>query len=143
MASGSPRRRKVEDGFSDRLQYLIDRGLMASMSGGTFKNFIVSEVQEYSREAALEGEPHSALFFSLCDLMLDGHFAKIPENALKLHVLIAIYKYMPLDESALENMTKMSGLSESDVAQAMEYLEENGWLFSAVRKPSVGSIADR
>jgi hypothetical protein len=38
---------------------------MAGMSGGTFKNFIVSQVQEYSGKIALEGESQSALFLSL------------------------------------------------------------------------------
>ncbi len=138
MASKIPRQNH-QDGFSDHLQYIARHGLMAGMTGGMFKNFMVSQVQEYSRRIALDGEPHSALFMTLCDLMLDGHFAKMPESALKVYLIMNIYRYQPLEKSALEIIRELSGLPAREVGEAIEYLDENNWLFSSDRKRLSGS----
>jgi hypothetical protein len=114
-----------QDLFSDQLIHLIDRGLMSSLSGGAFKDRVISLVQEYSRRMA-EGEPLSALFLGLCDFMLDGHLAKMPESALKIYIALNTHDHLRKDKSAVEIMAKMSGLSMADVKQAIEYLRANG-----------------
>ena len=48
--------------FSDHLRFTIGRDLMANLSGGDFKNYIISLIQEYSRKMALDGEQISLLF---------------------------------------------------------------------------------
>ncbi len=123
-----------EEGFCDQLRHIIERGLMAGLSGGAFKNYMLSVVHEYSKKIGVEGEQTSALFQSLCDLMLDGYFARMPENALKLYVILNIYRYSENEKQELKSLREMSGLSVHDVKQAMEYLRASGRFISAEEK---------
>ncbi len=66
--------------------------------------------------------------------MLDGYFARMPENALKLYVILNIYRYSENEKQELKSLREMSGLSVHDVKQAMEYLRASGRFISAEEK---------
>ncbi len=115
-----------QDEFSDQLRYIIERGLMANLSGGAFKNHIVSLVQEYSRRTALEGGELCPLFLTFCDLMIDGHFARIPESALKMLVLSEVYYNHSEQSPGL--IQRLSGIAAPAIEEAVDYLRENSCL---------------
>jgi len=115
-----------QDDFSDHLRYIIERGLMANLSGGAFKNHIVSLVQEYSRRIAIEGEGLCPLFLTFCDLMIDGRFARIPESALKVLVLSKVYHNHSEQSPGL--IERLSRITAPAIEEAVDYLRENGCL---------------
>jgi hypothetical protein len=115
-----------QDDFSDHLRYIIERGLMANLSGGAFKNHIVSLVQEYSRRIAPEDEGICPLFLTFCDLMIDGHFARIPESALKVLVLSKVYHNHSEQPPGL--IERLSGITAPAIEEAVDYLRENSCL---------------
>jgi predicted HTH transcriptional regulator len=118
---------KSRDDFSEGLQDALERGSMEGISGEMFKSMIISEVQEYSRKIASEQEPLSTFFLNLCDLILEGHVSRMPDSALKVYVILNIYRCMMRDEkSTLEILKQVSGLPVRDIRRALEYLVENG-----------------
>jgi hypothetical protein len=117
-----------QDDFSNQLRYIIERGLMASPSGGAFKYHIVSLVQEYSRKIAFEGKGVSPLFLGFCDLIIEGHFARLPESALKVLVLSKVYHHD--SEQSLGLIEGLSGMTLPAIEEAVNYLRKNGCLDS-------------
>jgi hypothetical protein len=117
-----------QDEFTDHLRYIVETGLMASTSGGAFRNHVISLVQEHSRRIALEGAGASPLFLGFCDLIIDGHFARLPESTLKVLVLLKVYHHD--SEQSLNIIEGLSGMTAFAVKEAVDYLRENGCLDS-------------
>jgi hypothetical protein len=125
---------ECEDDFSDHLRSIIERGLMASPSAGTIKGHIISLVQEYSRRIASEGKTVSPLFLGFCDLIIEGHFARLPESALKVLVLSKVYHHDSEQSTGL--IEGLSGMTPPAIKEAVSYLRENGCLNSEKKAKS-------
>ena len=121
-----------QDEFSDHLRYIIEGGLMAGLPGADFKNHIISLVQEFSRRIAFESKGVSPLFLRFCDLMIDGHFSRIPESAFKVLVLSNVYHNHSEQSSGL--LEGLSGMTVPAIEEAVKYLRKNGCLDSTERK---------
>jgi hypothetical protein len=121
-----------QDEFSDQLRYIIEGGLMASLSGADFRNHIISLVQEYSRRIAFESEGASPLFLRFCDLMIDEHFTRIPASAFKVLVLSKVYHHH--SEQSPGSIEGLSGMTAPAIEEAVNYLRENGCLDATRRK---------
>ncbi len=122
----------LKDEFSDHLRCIIEGGLLASLPGADFRNHIISLVQEYSRRIAYENAGASPLFLRFCDLMIDGHFTRTPESALKVLVLSKVYHLH--SEQPLGLIEGLSGMTAPVIEEAVNYLREIGCLDSTERK---------
>ena len=121
-----------QDEFSDHLRCIIEGGPTPSLPGADFRNHIISLVQEYSRRIAYENAGASPLFLRFCDLMIDGHFTRIPESALKVLVLSKVYHHHSEQSPGL--IEGLSGMTAPAIEEAVNYLRENGCLDSTERK---------
>jgi hypothetical protein len=116
-----------EDKFSSELKHAIEGEIMSKMSAYAFRSLITFKIQEYSQKISMTDETVSPCFLKLCDLMIAGNLSRMPENALKVYVLLQIYKLSEKEQQYIEIIRKSSGMSTGEITDAIQYLDDNGY----------------
>ncbi len=110
------------DPFSERIMEILASS-SAGNSNEKFKEMIVAEVRNYSREVQ-NTEAMPQLFTRLCDLIVDCRSAGIPDDSFRLLVAQLFYETsysMPPVAQELQSLTGMDGPS---IEAAREHLKE-------------------
>ncbi len=110
------------DPFSDKIREILT-GVSAGTDNGKFKEMIVAEVRNYSREVQ-NTEAMPQLFTRLCDLIVDCRSTGIPDDSFKLLVAQLFYETsysVPPVDRELQSLTGMDG---STIEAAREHLKE-------------------
>ncbi len=130
----------VTDSFVAKVLNLIESGCMARMSGDAFKTLLVNKIQGYSHQIPMLEEDVSPLFLNLTELMITGTFAKIPPDAFKVYLILAIYGKVAGMRDQTNKLLELTGIDASiKLEKALEDLQTMGLIFS-VDEPVVKRV---
>lgn len=129
------------DSFTQKIKALIDGGSMAGMSGDVFKSLLIRHIQTHSAEIPYLEEEISDLFLNLTDMLVTGAFNRIPHDAFKAYVVLAIYGADSESGDAMRNqLHALTGIQDHPSLQkALEDLKVRGYLES-VEEPVLNRL---
>ncbi|MCE5242884.1 MAG: helix-turn-helix domain-containing protein [Desulfobacteraceae bacterium] len=119
------------DTFADDIRKILIEVRDTRVDGSELRSHVVARVQGYSFELSFSEGAISELFLELCDLMLDGRLARLPEDALRVY--LAVLAYAEAVEADLhqdfETLAELTGLpGPSAVKAALLHLETEGYI---------------
>lgn len=119
------------DTFAEDIRRILIEVRDTRVDASELKSHVVARVQDYSFELSFSEGAISELFLQLCDLMLDGRLARIPDDALRVY--LAVLAYAETVEADLlqdfETLAELTGLSgPSAVKTALLHLETEGYI---------------
>ncbi len=125
LSEGSP--------FLESVRQLVARGIVANSTGSLLKSQIVSLVQNYSGELRYVTGQLPDLFLDLCDMMVTGSLARMPEPAFKVYLAVMLYSDTPEEDKLkdIESIKDMTGIHDvSELKQALSHLVDDGYIES-------------
>lgn len=119
------------DPFVESIRRILDEGRISRTEGSELKSLVVARVQDYSIELSFSGDAISELFLELCDLMLDGRLAKMPDDAFRVFLAVMAHTDTTVPDSpqAPETLAELTGITNpSAVEAALQHLRVEGYL---------------
>lgn len=121
------------DTFAEDIRRILIEVRDTGVDGSELKSHVVARVQDYSFELSFSEGAISELFLELCDLMLDGRLARIPEDALRVYLTVLAYAET-VEADLLQDfktLAELTGLPDpSAVKAALMHLETEGYIGS-------------
>ncbi len=121
----------------DRFREKILEMLADAHTAGDFKSKVFAEVQNYSRELQ-EIEDVSALFFRLCELIVDCQSLSVPEDSFKLIVACLLCQSEDAMNCPGEQIRELIGMTTPSFEAAQDQLKSRQCIVSALSREKNG-----
>jgi hypothetical protein len=130
---------KTDPCSDDHFRQKIMRMLTGSQTStrGDFKSMVFAEVQNYSRK--LQGIEHtSALFYRLCELIVDCQSLSVPDDSFKIIVACLLCQPEGGRSCPNEEVRKLIGMNIPSFEAAQGHLHDRQCILSALNREKTG-----